>query len=268
MRRWTGICSIAIGVAILSDPGGATAQASSKMSADEVVAFVQSLQSKRTMRLTKDAPKVSIQQMRQAANGDYVAGVRIVDGVAAGQGYGVAVYDLPIAQLWKAVIDEPHFPGHIPVEQSFVIDGVARTSPRSLFQYLDLPLVSDRWWVTRMRHNAKLFTATDGVVWELSWKDATHTTKVQGTRAARFVTEGVPVAWTHGAWLLVGLPDGRTYTEYYVWSDPGGMVPAGPASRFASGKVTETLEGMEAFARKHIPKCSAQFKRPDGNPMP
>jgi hypothetical protein len=268
MRRAIGQVTIWIFMGFTFWNGLAAASSPSKMSPDQVLAFVQGLQPHRSLRLAKNAPTVSADQIRRAAAGEYVADVRIVEEVAAGQGFGVAVYDLPVAQVWKAVVDEPHFPGRLPIEQSLIVEGVARRSPRSLFQYLELPIVSDRWWVTRMRHNAKLHTATDGQGWELSWRDATHTTSLKGTRAEAFAAEGIPVAWTHGSWFLIGLPDGRTYTEYYVWSDPGGMLPAGPASRFAGGKVKEALEGMRLIAADHIPKCSARFVGPDGTVLP
>ena len=75
----------------------------------------------------------------------------------------------------------------------------------------------------------------------------------------------MPVAWTKGAWLLMALDDGRTLIEYHTWSDPGGSVPVGLATRFAAGEVAQNLTNMANFARNHIPSCTGQFHRPDGS---
>jgi hypothetical protein len=239
-----------------------------ELSPSQVSQFVKRLGPHRTLRLTKNAPTVSLAEIRKAAAGSYVSGIRIIEEVAAAQGYGVAVYDLPIAEMWKAITDEPHAPAHVPVAHSIIVRGTARKSPRSLFQYLEVPILSDRWWVTALRHNPALFEASKETMWELSWRDATHSTDLKGTPAAGLVDGGIPVAWTHGSWLLIALPDGRTYTEYYVWTDPGGKLPAGPASRFAGGKIKETLDGMRRMAQEHIPQCGEKFSRPDGALLP
>lgn len=60
---------------------------------------------------------------------------------------------------------------------------------------------------------------------------------------------------------------GRTAVEYYAWSDPGGIIPARPASRFAAGAIERLLNDMEAFAKEvaHLPR--AGFLRPDQTPL-
>ena len=42
-----------------------------------------------------------------------------------------------------------------------------------------LPMVDDRWWVTHMRHNGDLYTASGARIWEQAWTDATDTSRLK-----------------------------------------------------------------------------------------
>ncbi|MDP6934966.1 MAG: hypothetical protein QGG40_18740, partial [Myxococcota bacterium] len=221
----------------------------------------------RTARLTKAPPKIAMSAYRQALRGETVTGIEVVEGVKAAKGYGIKVYDLPIEALWKAVIDEPHFAGRLPVSVSRVVKGDARTHDHVLYQYLEVPIISDRWWMTHMYFNGDLYRSSGGRAWELSWSDSTHDPGLRAQLDPSLFDEGEPVAWTTGAWLLVRLDDDRTLAEYHVWTDPGGSIPVGPATRFASGEVEDTLESMGTLAREHIPNCRGRFRRVDNEPM-
>ncbi len=228
-------------------------------SVDEALALLEPL---RALRHADAAPTVPRSAYASASAGQHVKGIEAVDGVAASKGWGVAVFDLPIEAVWKAVNDEKRFAGLLPVQESAVLTGTPNRDGRTLFQYMELPIVDDRWWVVAMDHNAELYTQSGGVVWELSWKDATDPSRLVGTGWASRVEDATPVAWTHGSWLLVDL-EGRTLVEYFVWSDPGGSIPAGPASKFAGGAVLDTLSAMEQLATEHAGSAEAGFVRPD-----
>ena len=216
----------------------------------------------RSQRAADAAPTVPADAYTRAASGEHVKGIQSVEGVAASKGWGVAVFDLPVEAVWKAVNDEKRFAGRLPVSESAVVAGTPNRDGRYLFQYMPLPVVDDRWWVVHMDHNAGLYQQSGGVVWELSWKDATDASRVAGTSWEAKVEDATPVAWTHGSWLLVDL-EGKTLVEYFVWSDPGGSIPAGPASKFAGGAVLDTLAAMEQLAREHAGKSEGGFVRPD-----
>jgi hypothetical protein len=134
---------------------------------------------------------------------------------------------------------------------------------------MPLPIVSDRWWVVHILHNAALFTSSDGTFWEQSWTDATDVTRVQGTQYAPLTKEGIPVAFTIGSWMLMKVDEAHTLAEYFAWSDPGGSLPAGPASRFAGGAIKKALDAMGALAAdlQKGPRPTG-FVRPDGTPLP
>ena len=46
----------------------------------------------------------------------------------------------------------------------------------------------------------------------------------------------------------MALDEQHTLAEYHSWVDPGGSIPAGPASQFATGSIEDTFAQMERFA--------------------
>jgi hypothetical protein len=70
--------------------------------------------------------------------------------------------------------------------------------------------------------------------------------------------------------MLIDLGEGKTLVEYYVWSDPGGMLPPGPASRFAGGAVKDTLIAMRGLALEHQQGTAygSGFVKPDQSSLP
>ena len=86
---------------------------------------------------------------------------------------------------------------------------------------------------------------------ELSWTEISDPLNHPMSSAAKArVEDQVAVPFTKGAWLLLKLDDSHTFVEYHAWSDPGGFVPAGPASTFASGSIDQTLQAMEDYAKR------------------
>lgn len=229
---------------------------------------VQALAAARAHRLAQRAPAVSDDVYRRAERGEIVTGVTYVDGQAAGKGWAVGVSDLPVEDLWRAVNAEDRYVGRFGgLTASAVIAGPPHGAPRTLFQAIDLPMVSDRWWVVSEAFGAAAYTASGGRLWECAWTDATHRTSLAGTPHGAIAASGVPVGFSEGAWLLVPLSDGRTLMEFYTWTDPGGAVPAGLATRFASGTMIEAFADLEAVARELAGQPSRGYTRPDGAPM-
>ena len=223
----------------------------------------------RAKRMAKDAPTIPAGTYAKAEAGELVSGLEGVDGVSAAKGWGVAVFDIPIESVWKAVNDEGAYAGRLPVSHSEVVAGNPKRDDRYLFQYMPLPMVDDRWWVTHMRHNGAIYTASGGKIWEQAWIDATDDTRLKPQHLS-MVESAQAVDWTHGSWLLIDLGGGKTLVEYYVWSDPGGMLPPGPASKFAGGAVKDTLKAMHALSLEHQKGSAygAGFVRPDQTTLP
>jgi hypothetical protein len=230
--------------------------------ADEVAADLRNWKSHRP---PGTAPDIPASVYRQAINGKVATGIEVVEDIKAAKGYGVAVFDVPIEVFWRAVTDEDHHANKLPVTHSRTIEGTPRAHDHTLFQYMDIPLFTDRWWLVRIRYNSSLYTASNGRAWELTWVDRLKETHLRKKLDPALLADSMPIAWSKGAWLLVDLGGGRTLVEYHTWSDPGGYVPVGPATRFAAGEVETTLVNMSNFAKKHTPTCSGTFMRPDGS---
>ena len=229
-------------------------------------ARVRAMDEHRASREAPDAPVIPKSAYSEALNGETVSGLVGVDGNPAAKGWGLKVLDLPIEQVWATVNDEGQQGGEKPVSVSVLLEGGRWQEGRVVFQYMPLPFpISDRWWATRLHYASELFSVSNGTMWEMYWDDLTPTIQLPPP-FAEMVEDAVGLAFTHGAWLLVPLDGSHTLVEYYVWSDPGGLLPAGPASRFAAGAVVDTLDTMERLARIHGSQGvkSGRVKRPDG----
>jgi hypothetical protein len=242
--------------------GASTAFADVQGTVDSLAAF-------RTKRMAKEAPAIPASAYAKAEAGELVSGLEGVAGVSAAKGWGVAVFDIPIESVWKALNDEAVFADRLPVSYSEVVAGRPKRDDRHLFQYMPLPMFDDRWWVTHMRHNGDLYKTSAGKIWELAWTDETDETRLSPQHKA-MIKDAQEVDWTHGSWLLIDLGAGKTLVEYFVWSDPGGSLPPGPASRFAGGAVKETLAAMKALAKEHQQGKAhgGGFVRPDQSTLP
>ncbi len=231
--------------------------------------LVERIRGIRSQRLGPDAPDIPAAAYHKALSGQMVTGVEFVDGAKAGKGWGVAVFDQPVEDVWRVVNDEERQVGRIPVDASVIIAGERHQTGRTLFQYMRLPVVTDRWWVVDVTHNGPLYEASGGTFWEQRWTEVADPQRaIDGTRFADLAGRGMPVDTAKGAWLLVRLDDGRTLSEYFTWSDPGGQVPAGLASRFAGGAIKEMFIAVEALAAEQQHEAHAKpFVRPDGAPM-
>ena len=119
---------------------------------------------------------------------------------------------------------------------------------RTTFQYLDVSVLTDRWWVVEQRANTALQARSGGRVRELVWRAADDADAILTASAREWTAKAVQVTRTEGGWFLVDLGDGRTLVEYVVASDPGGAIPAGVANRFAASGIAGTLDAMRRLA--------------------
>ena len=63
----------------------------------------------------KDVPDIPADAYTRALGGEVVSGIEFVDGAKAGKGWGVAVYDVPVEAMWKAINDEGTYSGRLPL---------------------------------------------------------------------------------------------------------------------------------------------------------
>ena len=209
----------------------------------------------RSQRIADGPPTFTADQYKRVAAGETVTGMIDVPGVVAKKVYGAIIEGVDIPSLWSAVNDEERQPGFTPIGYSEVILGTPCVSGRHAFQYLPLPLVSARWWITILTSNDALIASSHGSVRELAWASDTDPTHVTSAKARTMLPDAVPVGFTKGSWFLVSIDPTHTLIEYFVWTDPGGSVPVGLASVFATSSVADTLNALQKFALTGNPRC-------------
>jgi len=208
----------------------------------------------RGQRNLDSAPSIEASAYQRALGGEVVTGLIEVPGHKARLAWGLAVVDQPSDRFWAAVNDDRSKVSYTKLEHLELIDGTYCGEQRTVFQYLGVSLLTDRWWIVDQRHNVGLAKATDGRLREVSWKSVADMPARLTPSAREWADGGIPIPFTEGSWLVVDLGDGRTLVEYYAWSDPGGNVPARMASSFAAGGISDTFESMAKLAAKG-PTC-------------
>lgn len=213
---------------------------------------VASLRSQRIL----DVPAIPASAYEQAAAGQIAVGLEDVPGHKAKKAWGVGVFAVGIEQIWAGLNDETQHVDISAVGAAEVVRGRVCEDHRRVFMYLPIPLLTDRWWINENTYNTALYQATGGRVRELVWRSVDPASQALTPSAqAKVDAGGVPIASSEGAWLLIALDDTHTLGEYYVWTDPGGSIPAGIASKLAAGGIEDTYRDMEAYARDATLQC-------------
>lgn len=218
--------------------------------ADTLLERVAQTESFRSHRIEGPLPTFSSDDYRKAAEGKVVTGLFRVEGSSNKVGYGIGVLDVGIDQLWAGINSETQHVDLLPVDYIEVIEGSPCADHRKVLMTASVPLITDRWWITQNTYNTAIHEASGGVMRELAWASPTDFANTTLTTAAQTATDGlVAIGFSRGAWFLVALDDTHTLVEYHTWVDPGGRVPSGAASMFASAGIEDTFEAMETYAQ-------------------
>jgi hypothetical protein len=212
----------------------------------------------RAMRLVESPPAIPADAYVTAAKGDIASGLIEVPGVAARKVWGVGVLDVDIGTLWAAIDDETRQADYNAIDFSQIQTGAPCEAGHTTFQFLSVAMATDRWWVTKPVENTALKEKSGGTVREYAWTSSVDLADVKTADALAKTKDGMPIAWTKGGWFLIALDESRTIAEYNVWTDPGGSIPAGMASWFASGSIDGVMEAVVAFAKQGSPRCAKQ----------
>ncbi len=213
---------------------------------EQVAQRVDEIRDLRKLRITEAIPTIDEAHYAVAARHEVSTDLQSVDGHKAKKAFGVVVLNAPIGRVWAAVNDENSKVAYTKIGFLEVLQGKACESGRRVFQYLPVRFVTDRWWIVEQTANDALFEASDGRVREMRWKSVDDAPSTASSR--EWAEKGMRIAYTQGSWFLVEIDATHTLVEYYVWSDPGGSIPAGLASSFASGSIGETMMTMERLA--------------------
>ncbi len=224
-------------------------------SAADIEARVQEVQSLRADRLGTLAPEIPDDAYATLAKGSVATGLTVVEGKQARIAWGLAVLDAPVSAVFSAVNDDRNKSDYSKLAHVELIEGDYCAERRLVFQYLPIPIVSDRWWVIEQRINTGVSEQSQGAVREMVWvreRDGLpHLDESQKTRVSR----AVQAAENDGGWWMVALDDQHTLVQFWALSDPGGSIPVRLAGPFAAGSIRDTFDMMESLAQKG-PSCT------------
>jgi hypothetical protein len=223
---------------------------------DTLLERVAQTRSLRTHRTSEAVPTISDKDYRAAAEGKVATGITRVEGHSARIGYGVGVLDVPIDDLWAALNDETRHGDLTPLAHVELVAGTACADRRKVLMVLPLPMLTDRYWVNENRFSTELAAKSGGEVRELTWASVPDPASESMSEAGRAASDGlVPIGFNKGSWLLVKLDDTHTLAEFSSWVDPGGSIPTGPASMFATSGIEDTFESMRTYAKRGALPC-------------
>ena len=261
--RWGGLAALAV-LSVLT--GGAPTSLARCPSTPELKAAVGSVPLQRTARASvwKTPLPEGLLDVALAEPGRVVAAREGIKGLA------VAVVPVSRPALWKAVNDEDGYAEHLGLAHSQVIGGTPRSRERLLLQSFRR-LGVGRWWVDRVWMSAGLYEETDGRIWELVWTDAFDRVDAEQPPVSEVAAGLRPVRWTRGAWAFAELAPDCTLVDYFLWSDPGGMLSSFQGLGIKSS-IRDSVAGLVGYAREVVPTLEAEadppFVRPDGTEVP
>lgn len=202
------------------------------------------------------APAPSSADVRKAATGSVVTGLLSTD--TGSKAYGVAVVPVDIGTFWAALNDETRHPGYTAVSYSELVSGSVCRSGRKVLQYLPVPMLADRWWVGVLTMNGKIQSQSGGAVRELAFTSSVDASLVTSPSGQKMMANASPIGFSKGGWLLVAVDDRHTYVEYFLHTDPGGRIPSGMASMFATKGVRQNIEAITRFAKEARSSCAIE----------
>lgn len=197
-------------------------------------------------------PAVPAEAYVAAASGSVPTGVVSASSSANKKAWGVAVVDVPIGRMWAAINDDPNKVEWTALDHLALLGGSYCQSGRTVFQFLPVPMLTDRWWVVNVRYNDTIHSQSGGRMREQSWRSATPPALPAETQS--WADQGIPINSTQGSWVLIDLDGSSTLVEYYTWTDPGGSLPTSVANSFAASGIEDTIRTMTKLA-KHGPSC-------------
>jgi hypothetical protein len=202
------------------------------------------------------APTPSSGDVRKAAGGTVVTG--LLSSNTGSKAYGIAVVPVSIGHFWAALNDETRHPGYTAVDYSELVSGSVCKSGRQVLQYLPVPMLSDRWWVGTLTMNSKLQSQSGGAVRELAFSSSVDPALVSSSSGQKMIANASPIGFSKGSWFLVAVDERHTYVEYFLHTDPGGRIPGGMASMFATKGVRQNIEAIVRFSKEAKPSCAIE----------
>jgi ribosome-associated toxin RatA of RatAB toxin-antitoxin module len=148
-----------------------------------------------------------------------------------------AIVNLPMEQIWAVLRDVTQYVDFMPYVVEAKVLGPAPGGGTIEYQLLDPPLVDKRDYAltVTLEHGPTLTT------WRRRWS----ATKDQGPPLREGV---VRLTICEGAWTLERLGSRSTRVEYYLYTDPGGSIPAWMANKANTTSVPTLLDAVRQRA--------------------
>ncbi len=227
------------------------AMATSPYPLDKLHSILQQTEPMRQYRISQTTPNIPLSAYQKVSAGTVTTGLQ-------GQtGWGIGIFKIGIQEMFAAINQEEAHVSLSPVDFTKVIQGQPCTNNRLVMMHLPIPMLSDRWWVTKQRTNAPLRSKSDGRMAELTWEavDDRNQFSLDST-SQTYTNDAVWVTQSSGAWLLIKLDEEHTLGEYHAWSKPGGYIPSGLAASLGASGIEQTFAAMESFAQNNQEECS------------
>ena len=171
---------------------------------------------------------------QESAGKDVVIHSRARAGSGVKEFRAVGVIDAPPAAVFAVLDDSEAYPSFMPYTSEVRV--LKRDKNTVLaYQRLELPIVSDRDYTLRSKHQRWL--GPDGPIYWIRWEPANDLGPAEKPGVQR-------VNICEGGWLLEPTESGGTRAIYTIYTDSGGAIPAALAnngSRMAIRKVFDAI---------------------------
>ncbi len=228
-----------------------------------------------TQREGAALPELTDADYARLAAGKSVIKQQTLEGTAMLGATVFQVTDVAAWRIWLAICDRDHHEEFMP----HIKEGVCLQDHghfRLVYQYLALPGIKDRHWIIRTRTNGALWLSSGRSIWESSWvldpaADELIGSFLEAGSIENVTPEQVEAAIVtprnDGCWLLVDLPDGRTYIAYQDLSDIGGNVPAWLVNELGPSGLESLVDKVAQRGREieqHFSDSRPPPRAPDG----
>ncbi len=271
MRGAPGLVALLLA---LAPPGPAAS--STALDGPSLAAHLDSLAPLLASRQGGELPELSEEDWDRLAGGGAVIKQQTLDGTAMLGATVFTVTDVAAWRIWLAICDRDHHEEFMPhIREGVCLEDQGHS--RLVYQYLALPAIRDRHWVIRTRTNGPLWLSSERTIWESSWSlepdaEALITRYHEAGRIENVEADAVAAAIVtprnDGCWLLVDLPDGRTFIAYQDLSDIGGRVPAWLVNELGPSGLRGLVDEVTARGRdieRHFSADRPPPAAPDGS---
>ncbi len=150
----------------------------------------------------------------------------------------------PASRLFAVVSGYPHYPLFMPyVIKSEVLQ--ENENKVWVFQELDFPWpISNRYYTIELTTNKEQSAQGHYLI---SWTLAQ-------TAQESIASKGVKLERDDGHWLFCTLGENQTFVEYYIHSNPGGILPSWVVNEANTRAVPEVLKAVRQRSMTEVPQ--------------